>query len=267
MPTEPDILISIVSHRQGNLVAGLLDDLQAYCDRCYQVVVTVNVTDELPFDANSYDFPVHLIYNQSPKGYAANQNAAFRSYKSQYFCVINPDIRLKADPFPSLVNSVDLKQVGVTAPMVVNTKGEVEVSIRHFPTPVSILLKAFGLSGNHEYVIDTEPLSPDWVAGMFMLFPSKVFEKINGFDEKFFLYYEDVDICARLKLLRYDVAFCPEVSVIHDARRESHRNPRYLRWHLASISKYFFSKTFLKAVVLRKHLDYMSQPIPKDRNL
>ena len=73
---------------------------------------------------------------------------------------------------------------------------------------------------------------------MFMIFRSDVFREIGGFDEKFFLYYEDVDICWRLRQKGYEIKLIPSVEVIHDARRESRKNWRYARWHLASMARY-----------------------------
>jgi hypothetical protein len=80
---------------------------------------------------------------------------------------------------------------------------------------------------------------PEWVAGMFMMFRNSAYKKLNGFDEHFFLYYEDVDICVRAWKVGLKVLACPSVSVVHDARRESRRNIRYLWWHLTSMIRYF----------------------------
>ena len=74
---------------------------------------------------------------------------------------------------------------------------------------------------------------------MFVLFRSADFEKLRGFDPKFFLYYEDVDICVRAAKVGIGLIVCPSAVVIHDARRDSHRSLRHLRWHLASMGRYF----------------------------
>ena len=78
------------------------------------------------------------------------------------------------------------------------------------------------------------------------------FKELTGFDESFFLYYEDVDLCTRVWCHGYSVVFCGDVIVTHDARRESHKNIKFLKWHLLSIVKYFI-----------KHLGRFPQ---KDRN-
>ena len=72
-----------------------------------------------------------------------------------------------------------------------------------------------------------------------MLFRSEDFARLKGFDERFFLYYEDVDICIRVWQLSLRVAACPRVSVVHHARRDSRRSLRHLRWHLESMGRYF----------------------------
>ena len=69
-----------------------------------------------------------------------------------------------------------------------------------------------------------------------MVFPARVFAELRGFDERYFLYYEDVDLCCRARLAGYDVLLDETACVTHDGLWDSHRNPRYLRWHLASMA-------------------------------
>jgi hypothetical protein len=73
---------------------------------------------------------------------------------------------------------------------------------------------------------------------MFMLFRSDAYREVGGFDERFFLYYEDVDICRRLLARGYRCVFQPEASVIHDARRASRRDLRLMSIHAASAARY-----------------------------
>jgi GT2 family glycosyltransferase len=73
---------------------------------------------------------------------------------------------------------------------------------------------------------------------MFMLFPSEAFRAAGGFDPRFFLYYEDVDLCARLRTLGYACVYQPETAVIHDARRASRRDLRLMGIHAVSALRY-----------------------------
>lgn len=73
-----------------------------------------------------------------------------------------------------------------------------------------------------------------------MLFRAEAFRDVGGFDGAFFLYYEDVDICARLWQAGWKVIYHPGISIIHDARRSSRRDPHYMRWHAASMLRYLW---------------------------
>ena len=237
------ISVSIVSHRQILLVEKLLTDLDEHCsfDIC-EVILTINV-EEPVFDVNVYNFPVQIIKNDLPHGFGANHNAAFNQAKGEFFCALNPDIHLTMNPFPTLLDLAAQSDVGVVAPRVVNNFGQREDSERRFPTPLELMKKIFG--GKSAVWSDANPVSsPDWIAGMFMLFPRSVFEEVHGFDESYFLYYEDVDLCARLALAGYKRLVCSDVTVVHDARRSSHGNIRYAFMHLKSIFRFFFSDVY-----------------------
>jgi GT2 family glycosyltransferase len=203
------------------------------------VTLTLNLPETLPFDPAAMPFKVRIIRNPRPKGFGANHNAAFASGCSGFFCVINPDIRLQNNPFPALTEILGNSRIGVVAPLILDPEKTIADSARKFPTVISILGKVFRRKNGPDYVITDQLLFPDWVAGMFMLFRRDVFEELHGFDRDYFLYYEDVDLCARLRLAGYLTALCPDVSAIHDAQRTSHRNLRYLKWHLSSMLRFF----------------------------
>lgn len=244
---NPEISISIVSHRQINLIVNLLQDIEKHCHTIsIELILTLNLAEPIPIHKDGFSFPIRYIHNGSPKGFAENHNQAFSLSTGKFFCVMNPDIRLNKAPFPTLIACLNDTNIGVVAPIVVSESGAMEDSARHFPTPFKILCKVFGGCRGSDYVVNSEPIFPDWVGGMFMLFRREIFEKIGGFDQRYFLYYEDVDICARLRLRAYVVALCPAAKVIHHARRSSHRNLKYLKWHLSSMIRFFLSRPFLK---------------------
>jgi N-acetylglucosaminyl-diphospho-decaprenol L-rhamnosyltransferase len=230
----------VVSHGQAHLIAVLFKDLEKYCGPAIEVTLTLNLPEVLPFDPSAMPFKVRIIKNKYPKGFGDNHNAAFASGCNSFFCVINPDIRLQSNPFPSLLKVLGNPLIGVVAPLILDPKKTVADSARKFPTLISILGKVFRKKSGLDYAITDQLLLPDWVAGMFMLFRREVFNKLHGFDKGYFLYYEDVDLCARLRLAGYLTAMCPTVSAIHDAQRASHRNLRYLKWHLSSMLRFFF---------------------------
>jgi N-acetylglucosaminyl-diphospho-decaprenol L-rhamnosyltransferase len=241
------ISISVISHGQIHLIEGLLHDINIHCDTLsLQLILTLNLDEMLPFAEESFSFPMEIIRNKIPMGFSANHNQAFVHATERFFCVMNPDIRLDDDPFPVLLSCLQDASVGLAAPLVLGESGAVEDSARLFPTPLKILCKAVGQCKDGDYAVKDETIFPDWVAGMFMVFRSEVLDELGGFDQRYFLYYEDVDLCARLRLRGYEVAMCPAAKVVHYARRHSHSNLKYLSWHLASMTRFFCSPPFLK---------------------
>ncbi len=242
-----EISISIISHGHLHLVNGLLNDIGTHCQTlAIELILTLNLDEALPFNQADFPFPITIIRNAAPKGFGANQNQAFANSSAPYFCVMNPDVQLNKNPFPELMNCLNGAKVGVAAPLVVNQDGEMEDSARRFPTPLKILCKAAGGCKGSDYTVGSELVYPDWVGGMFMLFRREVFEALGGFDERYFLYYEDVDLCARLRLSGYEVALCPNAKVIHHAHRSSHTSLKFMKWHLSSMARFFCSLPLLK---------------------
>jgi len=231
------VAVSIISHSHGVMVERLVENVLRFHE-VGLVLVTLNLPEtlHLPVDGR-----IRVIANPKPKGFGANHNAAFEHCDRPFFCPLNPDIRLPSDPFPRLVVALQRSGSALVAPLVRSPSGSIEDSIRHFPTLLSLSRKAFG-RGDGRYVIsdDERELYPDWVAGMFMLFRSDCFAELKGFDERFFLYYEDVDICVRAWQQSMKILACTDVSVIHEARRASRRDARHMWWHFNSLSRYFW---------------------------
>jgi hypothetical protein len=203
-----------------------------------QVLLTLNIPETLVLPCDSR---IKVLNNASPMGFASNHNRAFKYCTQAYFCPLNPDIDIVQSPFPALLDFLQQDNFDLAAPLVLSPQGAVEDSVRRFPTLRSLLAKLLG-AGDDRYVLreGDAPFSPEWVAGMFMLFRSDAYLQLGGFDEGFFLYYEDVDICVRTWKMGMRIVVVPTVSVIHDARRDSHRSLRHLRWHVASMLRYFF---------------------------
>jgi len=238
----PDITLSVVGHRQNELVNGLLEDVRRFCERRVSLVLTENLPDPVPLAIEGLACPVERIANESVKGYGANHNAAFARCTTPYFCVCNPDIRLPSDPFPPLLEALAGEGVAVAGPLVRSPQGSIEDSARRFPTAGSLLKKLVVDPGKPDYPTDRGPLDVDWVGGMFMLSRSDDYRALGGFDEAYFLYYEDIDLCRRLHAAGRRVLYQPAAEVIHDARRASRRDPRLALHHLRSILRFLLRR-------------------------
>jgi len=230
------VTVSIVSHGHGAMLPHLLEQLLIFPE-VEQIILTINVPESIDI---SSDFRIQIIKNAFPKGFSANHNQAFSFCDSQFFCVLNPDISFSDNPFPQLLQAAS-DDIGLVAPIVKNNNGEIEDSIRKFPSPLSIMRRRlFGYQDGYHYAQGDANFYPEWAGGMCMLFKSSAYSGVGGFDETYFMYVEDVDICTRLWRAGSKVLVCPSAVVFHEARRASRKNLQHLRWHIAGLFRYFF---------------------------
>jgi N-acetylglucosaminyl-diphospho-decaprenol L-rhamnosyltransferase len=243
--------ISIVSHSHKYYVNRLIKDLANVGRQDFEVILTLNLPEELLFNAAELPFDLKIIQNSAPKGFAANHNAAFAVSQSDVFVIMNPDIKLLDNPFDVLLSFLASHPRSICAPLIVNQYGHLEDSARHFPSPVLLFKKLLAKLRGYKLVAKPVPvrgdvLMPDWVAGMFIVVPRAIYQNLHGLSERYHMYYEDVDFCARVRQAGYDIAVCTRTTVIHEAQHDSHRKLRYLMWHLTSALKFFTSIAYLR---------------------
>ncbi len=222
-------------------MASLLTSIQRHCGTYrLETVITLNIEEDLPCCANRSAFPLTIRKNSRIKGFGENHNSAFnKNCRADYFCVLNPDIRFLSNPFPALLETLADPGIGVVGPSLVDSGNRLQDSMRKFPTPMEILFRRLKKSRAHNFPVAGNITYPDWIAGMFMLFPSRIFASLGGFDEGYFMYCEDADICMRLRRLNLRTACRGDVTAIHDPRRESHRRFPHFLWHVRSLSRFF----------------------------
>lgn len=261
MPFEKNFnfSLSIVSHGHHEFVSALLQDLARLNRNDIEVILTWNKGKEgIAILEKDFAFSLVQIENKTPEGFAANHNAAFQHNRGRNFVILNPDIRIFQDPFPALLELAEKNYPCICAPIILNTDSVREDSARLFPSPFSLFKKAAARLLKYQLAHDKIPeddekFCPDWIAGMFMVVPSEVYRRLNGLSEKYYLYYEDVDFCARAKLSGIGTYMTKKASAMHDARRESHRNFEFFKWHMTSAIKFFISKNYIRLILNRMH--------------
>jgi N-acetylglucosaminyl-diphospho-decaprenol L-rhamnosyltransferase len=236
-----NITISIVSHGHSYSIRHLLNDLNAYSG-LYKIYVMLTwnapeletLTEEII--QTSSKWPIKIIKNTQKKGFGKNHNLAFASALPGIWCVVNPDVRLPQANFQSLHVALSKTDVGLVFPSQLSPDGRPLDYQRGLVTPWSLLKR---------YLLKTKAQTAhvDWVSGCFMAFPSKVYQQSNGFDTKYFLYCEDVDICLRLQLAGYKMVEA-DFSIIHDTRRGTLKKWDHFKWHASSLLKLWCSRAF-----------------------
>ncbi len=247
MTSQPLITISIVSHGDAKRVDNLLASLQKFENNIsqIQVILTDNLGNDLPeFDPAPWA-SMRILRNGQQQGFARNHNRAFEFSQGIYFAILNPDLKFDSPVFERLIARLHDHHAELIAPQIVDENGVVQDSFRSMPTPFEIIRRR--LPGYKFKTIEPEnkgTIHPDWVAGMFWLMKAESFRRLGGMDERYRLYFEDVDFCARARLEGMRLLVDAEVRVRHDAQRSSRKSPYYLFLHIQSAVRFFMSPIY-----------------------
>ncbi len=233
--------ISIVSHGHGSHLFHLFSDLSKLINDSFEIILTLNIPEDEYYISDLICRNCRIIRNIHPKGFGENHNYAFKHSTGQRFIVINPDVRINSNIFDELERHMT-DCVAVCAPSVFNSNGEIEDSVRRYPTLIRLFARIFlgDRKCDYESTPNTHSIRVDWTAGMFLFFDSEAFRKINGFDSSYYMYLEDVDICQRFNRIGYKVIWVPNCVIIHNAQRDSRRKFKFLIWHTLSMIKFLY---------------------------
>jgi GT2 family glycosyltransferase len=246
----PLVTLSIVSHGDAEKIRRLLNSLQTFEQNCqFRVILTDNLGNDLPSFVNSLSTSFEILHNQLPRGYAWNHNQAFRLVKTSYFCILNPDVVFEQEVFEPLIALLETGKADIVSPLVVDSNAVVQDSFRTLPTPLDLVRRKIPGYRSIPTLPDADGLvKPDWMAGIFLLLKSESYRKLNGFNERYHLYFEDVDLCIRARLAGLKLLVDTNVRIRHDAQRASSKNLRYLLWHLQSALRFYTSTVYRQAL-------------------
>ena len=200
---------------------------------------------------------VRLLACADNRGFGAGINRGARETAADYLLLINPDAVVDGPIVGTLLALLEERpDVAVVGPLVRDADGSIQASARRFPgvstvlggrstwltrvLPGNRLTSRNLLTGPHV----REPMTVDWVSGACMLVRRRAFDQVGGFDEGYFLYWEDADLCRRLHDAGWRTVYHPGVSVHHVAGRSSRHAPvASLRAFHDSVFRYFLQHT------------------------
>ena len=170
---------------------------------------------------------VKLIANDENLGFAKANNQAIKLCSGDYIFLLNPDTEVIAGAVPKLIEFLETHaQAGIVAPQLINSDGSIQRSCRAFPTFTAMLYELLGLSklypndprfGSYK-MLDfehDETREVDQPEGAALLLRRKVIEEVGVLDEGFFMLFEEVDWCYRIKQSGWQIWFYPEAKVVH----------------------------------------------------
>jgi N-acetylglucosaminyl-diphospho-decaprenol L-rhamnosyltransferase len=221
-----DVSVSIVNTNNREFLLSCLDSLCANItgDVSVEIVVLDNASEDGSATAVRTRFPdVHVIAQERRAGFGANHNTVIHATDGRYVYVLNEDTTSVDWGFAKMVEEMDaLPRAAALGPRLVYPDGRHQRSAWRFPTPV---ISLFGLPTLGKVGINqsrgTRPRSVDWVAGAALLLRREALEGVGLFDEDFFIYFEEVDLCFRLRRAGWDVRYFPGVTVVHHESQSS----------------------------------------------
>lgn len=180
-------------------------------------------------------------------GFGKGHNYAIQLIKEQtpYHLVLNPDVEFSKGVLETLIDFLGQEpKAGVVSPTVYepNEEGERADSCRELPSPFTLINRRLRHSSAKDLYLkktSDKPFSSPWISGCFMLFRTEAIEEVGLFDDRYFMYFEDVDLSRRIHNKGWKVMCMPTVSICHVAHRESSHSTGLLKIHLASAIKYF----------------------------
>ena len=242
----------------------------------FEVIVVDNASSDGTVESLRNKFPeVVVIANSQNLGFAAANNQGIEKSQGEYILLLNPDTIVHSGSLDVLIEFMDEnKDVGICGPQLLNQDGTIQSSVRCFPTFRGALyrhtvIRYLGLFKNeykkwlmknfdHKTKMDV-----DQVMGAALMIRQSIIEDIGVMDEQFFMYYEEVDLCFRIKQAGWRVVFMPEVVITHLGSQSSGQIPvkkqmmaitsllKFFRKHRGKSITIVFNCIFKPAIILR----------------
>jgi GT2 family glycosyltransferase len=227
--TPVELTVGVVSYNTRDLTCRCLESVRkAMHRRTGTVVLADNGSTDGTLEAVAGAFPevVCLSFPENP-GYGGALNRALARYPARFFLAMNADVLLSDDGMTPLLAYLEVHpECALVGPQLIGKDGQPQPSCKRFPTLGFALAELFALNAiwprnvwvQRFYYGDrdlTRPAMVEAVSGAVMLLRSEAFRRIGGFDEGFRMYFEETDLCRRLRDAGYGVAFCPQATAMH----------------------------------------------------
>tara|TARA_R110002073_G_scaffold325056_1_gene503588 strand:+ start:24363 stop:25127 length:765 start_codon:yes stop_codon:yes gene_type:complete len=254
MSTLINITASIVIYKEDK--SELLKAIDSVVKS--KLVKTLYIIDNSPKE-NSHlkdlliNDSVEYIYTGKNIGFGTGHNLILEKIKGKSLChlILNPDVYFQPEVLKELSSELQKdSNLSMIAPKILFPNEEIQYTIRKYPTILEFSLRFLRISNrytkNREYRDQNleKPFYPDFIHGNFMLFKTEDLIKIEGFDTRYFLYMEDVDICKRIDQLGKRKMYFPKVKAYHIFKKGSSKKSYLFFTHLISIYKYFMKWGF-----------------------
>lgn len=245
------IFISVVSHGHNNIIREL-DSLSILSEK-YTVIIKENSSDNGLKDYCE-NFRIHFLNNSHGIGFGENNNQIFNYCIKQLdmkdediFIILNPDVFIDLCEMEKVINKIkteNIKLLGIN--LYRDDKYTIyDNSIRKYPNMLTFICSFLGFK--NKTIIDKsfiyEDVFVDWFSGSFMAFNVRHYKNVGGFDIKYFMYCEDIDICFRSKAIGVNPIYIPSIKAIHKAQFKNREIlSKHFFWHVKSAIRFLLKK-------------------------
>jgi len=241
---KKELSIIIVSYNTKKELRVCLESIYKYVDVNFEIIVIDNASSDSSVEMIKNNFKdVILICNDKNLGFAKAVNQGFGKAKGDYYLLLNPDTEVKNGAVETLLDFTKTQSdFGVAGGKLINPDGTIQPSCYNLPTLRRAISEFwFGKKETFEkYFPETlKPVEVEAVVGAVMLIPKESIEKVGLFDERYFLYFEDLDWCRRAKNLGLKIWYHPQVKFFHQHGASGKKIPEKTnRWLIESSKKY-----------------------------
>jgi GT2 family glycosyltransferase len=229
MTGSPDASVVIVSFNTRDLLRECINTLNRNAGAVtFETIVIDNASRDGSAEMAAAEFPdVRLIRSATNLGFAAANNRGFAVASGRYVVLLNSDAFPQPDALCRSVEKMDAApRVGLAGARLIGRDGSWQPSARMFPSILNDFLSLSGLAAKYPHsrlfgrfdrtwADQMQPAAVDWVPGAYSIVRRDLLERVGYFDERFFLYYEEVDLCRRIKAAGYEVWYWPDLVVVH----------------------------------------------------
>lgn len=231
----PDIVVSLVNTNNRKLLEPCLESLYKEHTGTYSMEVWLvdNVSTDGSVEMVQAKYPqVKLIVNTKREGFGANHNKVLRAAKGRYYLVLNEDTVILDHAVDKLVAFADNSpKAGIVGPKTFNPDMTLQQTCVHFPVPSTQLKQMFFTRtsdfSNNAYSDASHDTvqSVDWLRGSCLLVRDEALRSVGMLDERFFIFYEEVDWCHRMVKAGWANVHCPDAKIIHVSRQTVSNQP------------------------------------------
>ena len=243
MERKPQISFIIVNYNSKDYLEKCLASVFNNTQNISKEIIVVNSCDDIL--THSEDIKIITALENKGFGYACNVGA--KAAQGETLCFLNPDTEIVSDYFEKIISEFEKDSaIGIIGPKLVDENNNIQEWCAGKEVNLSdILLNNIGLKRSKKIWESNESVECAWVSGACLFIKKELFEKLKGFDENFFLYFEDIDLCQRARNLGYKIIYNPKFTVKHFGGKSFEDKKKQKKLYYES-QDYYFEKHFGK---------------------